>query len=314
MSSRTSTNQPLTYRDLVTRLTAVYGDGEGRAMARRVMSDVFGLTLTDIVMGAADSLSADDAARLGQIVARLEQHEPLQYVVGHTMFCDHEFVVRPGVLIPRPETEQLVDMAVDAALLMTNGDGNEDNNPGHKDTAGNTLNVLDVCTGSGCIAISIALALRQKAVNATVTACDVSTEALSIARENATILNAVTDLVECDVLRQGWHNALPYSTYDIIVSNPPYICDREKADMDSNVLEHEPHLALFVPDNDPLLFYRHIASMALTTLTPGGQLMYEINRSYGRETADMLMQMGYSDVNIHTDIYDNPRFITATRT
>lgn len=256
-----------------------YGPHEARALYELVMQRRFGLSRTDILLGKDTDLSADDKAELEIIIGRIAKGEPVQYVLGSEVFCGHTFLVGPGVLIPRPETQLLVRL-VQQHLV-----------PG--------CSVLDVGTGSGCIAITLALAGYQ------VTALDVSDEALGIARQNAERLGAEVEFLKQDIL----HSTPVGRCWEAIVSNPPYICESEAAEMDDNVLLHEPHLALFVPDDEPLRFYRAIADFGLKHLTAGGMLFFEANRAYTRQVGELLHLKGYEDIRIERDQYDNDRFV-----
>ena len=262
------------------RLQSVYPESEAKAMARIVLEDRFGLSQTDILLGKDSELSADDRTELENIVDRLIHEEPLQYVLGFTRFCGHRFTVRPGCLIPRPETEELVRLA-------ERYEGN----------------ILDIGTGSGCIAISLALSGKE------VTAWDISDEALLIARENAQSLGAKVSFEKKDILHIEGENRL----WDIIVSNPPYVRQSEAKDMKANVLNHEPHLALFVPDADPLLFYRAIADFCLTHLKKGGFLLLEISQWLGSETAELLREKGFTEIKVLKDQFGINRMIQCTR-
>lgn len=270
------------YRQLYRRLSGVYAGREAEAVARRVMEDAFGLSLTDLLMDKDNALSANDRLRLANITERLVAGCPVQYAVGTTLWCGHRFEVGEGVLIPRPETEQLLS-------LIEEHDGP----------------LLDVGTGSGCIAISAALAHPTWAVEA----WDISAAALRIARRNAERLGARVAFRQCDALT----TLPPAAAYGLIVSNPPYICEREAREMETNVLRYEPREALFVPDADPLLFYRAIARMGLTGLEAGGALLFEANTSYARDVALMLDEMGYSCTRVVEDIYGRERFVTAQK-
>lgn len=261
------------------RLLQKYGKGEARALERLVLEKRFSLTQTDILLGRAESLSAGQKAELDGILSRVSDGEPVQYVLGVADFFGREFLVTPSVLIPRPETAELVE---DLARKVTG------------------KRVLDLCTGSGCIAISLALAGGK------VTATDISPEAIEVAEKNASRLGADVKFLVQDILAGG-----PDGEYDVIVSNPPYICQEEAADMEENVLEHEPHLALFVPDSEPLLFYKAIARYAVSHLSDGGILAFEINRRYGHEVARLLNDLGYKNIDIRNDQFDNPRFVFA---
>lgn len=281
----------MTYQEIIHRLQKIYDNGEAKAIARILFEERFGLSMTDIICGKTEELSAEEQQELENIVERLERSEPLQYILGYADFLSYRFHVAPGVLIPRPETEELVQRVVDAASSLS------------------CPHILDIGTGSGCIAIASALELMKRGVSPHVEAWDISPDALSIARQNNLSLHADICLYEVDVLGSD----LKTDRQDIIVSNPPYICESEKKDMESNVTDHEPHLALFVPDNDPLLFYRRIAEYAAEVLNSGGWLMFEINRAYGREVSDMLRSMNFSDVSLAEDQFANPRIVTARK-
>ena len=276
-------------------------------MTRMLLEDLFSLSFADILCGATEHLSDADTLRLQQSVDRLLDAEPLQYVTGTAFFCGHPFHVAPGVLIPRPETEWIVDTAVN--LVMSSAP-----------------RILDIGTGSGCIATSISLALADR--HCYTEAWDISEDALRIAADNAERLGADVKFCLRDALRleedfpaeerleaeQGGAEALRDSaSWDIIVSNPPYICNREAADMHANVLRHEPHLALFVPDTDPLLFYRAIASYAMRSLRKGGWLLFECNTLYAHDTARMASDMGFATSVVEDDCFGKPRFVKAQK-
>lgn len=267
--------------DYMQSLLSVYPQREARALYMLVMEVAFGLTPTQVLVGKDKELSADKQALLQNIICRLTRKEPVQYILGQTDFCGHTFLVEPGVLIPRPETQELVYLI----------------NRQHPASC----SVLDIGTGSGCIAVSLALTGHH------VTAFDISDTALRIAQENAQSHHVDVDFVQEDIL----HPSATRQLWDVIVSNPPYICQKESVQMDSNVLDYEPHLALFVPDNDPLLFYRAIAEYATEHLKSSGWLYFEINESYPKETATLLEQMGFCQVNVHPDNFGKKRFISA---
>lgn len=276
-------------------------------MTRLLLEDLFSLSFADILCGATEHLSDADTLRLQQSVDRLLDAEPLQYVTGTAFFCGHPFHVAPGVLIPRPETEWIVDTAVN---LVTSS----------------APRILDIGTGSGCIATSISLALADR--HCYTEAWDISEDALRIAADNAERLGAEVKFRRRDALRleedfpaeenQGGAEVLSDTnaaaeSWDIIVSNPPYICNREAADMHANVLRHEPHLALFVPDTDPLLFYRAIASYAMRSLRKGGWLLFECNTLYAHDTAQMASDMGFATSVVEDDCFGKPRFVKAQK-
>lgn len=280
----------MTYSEIWHRIATSYDDGEARAIARILIEELFGLSYADIVCGATEQLSADDTLRLDTAVRRIEQGEPLQHVLGYADFCGNRFCVNGSVLIPRPETEWLVDEG--AKLMSTTA-------------TSSPKRILDIGTGSGCIAISLKLRLGD----AYVEAWDISEEALRTAQDNADALKAEVVFRKRDALRAD-NTAAPW---DLIVSNPPYICDSERTAMDDNVLLHEPHTALFVPDDDPLRFYRAIARYALLTLNIGGSLLFECNTRYAEATGTMLRDMGFEEVTVSDDCFGLPRFVRGRK-
>lgn len=346
----------MTYNQLWKRLTAIYNEREAQAIVRTVLDALFGMSLTDICLGKVTQLSADDTTRLEKIMQRLEKSEPVQYVLGAEWFAGRLFDVAPGVLIPRPETEDLVKWACDEAKEKEKEDNSKEergkeekevskkreaqkkeeqplSSPLKEEEEGlrkgkdaskkeeqllSSLfknnkevpekgeeaphpSILDIGTGSGCIAITVALALPQ----ARVTAWDISTDALAIAAGNAHRLGASVRFEHQDALsapddKERW---------DVIVSNPPYICDRERADMSDNVLSYEPELALFVPDSDPLLFYRAIARYASKALKPGGRLLFETNTAYAHEVAQVMANEGFTAIEVRNDCFGKPRMV-----
>ena len=386
----------MTYNQLWKRLTAIYNEREAQAIVRTVLDALFGMSLTDICLGKVTQLSADDTTRLEKIIQRLEKSEPVQYVLGAEWFAGRLFSVAPGVLIPRPETEALVQWACDEAKEKEKEDNSKEergeeeegsrkgegskkdeapkkeeaqrkedaskkeeqlhsspskeekegskkgeaskkeeqllSSPSKEEKEGSKKgeaskkeeqllsspskeekeglrkeeeaphpSILDIGTGSGCIAITVALALPQ----ARVTAWDISTDALAIAAGNAHRLGASVRFEHQDALsapddKERW---------DVIVSNPPYICDRERADMSDNVLSYEPELALFVPDSDPLLFYRAITRYASKALKPGGRLLFETNTAYAHEVAQAMADEGFTAIEVRNDCFGKPRMV-----
>lgn len=289
----------MTYSEIWHRIATSYDDGEARAIARILIEELFGLSYADIVCGATEQLSADDTLRLDTAVRRIEQGEPLQHVLGYADFCGNRFCVNGSVLIPRPETEWLVD---EGAKLMDGCIASDETQ--HK-APHSPKRILDIGTGSGCIAISLKLRLGD----AYVEAWDISEEALRTAQDNADALKAEVVFRKRDALRAD-NTAAPW---DLIVSNPPYICDSERTAMDDNVLLHEPHTALFVPDDDPLRFYRAIARYALLTLNIGGSLLFECNTRYAEATGAMLRDMGFEEVTVSDDCFGLPRFVRGRK-
>ena len=286
----------MNYEDLWHRLTSVYDTGEAKAIVRWVMDVRFGLSLADILCGKVAELSADDQSQLESIMHRLEKGEPVQYILGTVDFCGRQFHVEPGVLIPRPETAELCQWIVEER--------------GKREVEGE-YQILDVGTGSGCIAITLALEMPE----AKMTAWDISDDALCIARQNAKALGANVIFEKQDILNISLtSHLLPLtSKYSLIVSNPPYICDKEKIAMEPNVLDYEPSLALFVPDDDPLRFYRAIAIFALKALKSQGCLYFEINPLYADALADMLRMMSWYDIQLKQDQYGKQRFLKAVK-
>ncbi len=281
-----------TFHHIVSELAQTYPESEARALARWLLEDRFGLSQTDILLDKDNELSADDRAILQEITLRLLRCEPIQYILGHTDFCNHRFFTGPEALIPRPETQQLVHLVVDGVS--------------HTVPAGFSGSILDIGTGTGCIALSLSLALPQ----AHVTGWDVSEAALLLARRNAALYpqTKVTfeqrDILQPPVDDRQW---------DVIVSNPPYVRKSEAREMDSNVLRYEPHLALFVPDEDPLRFYRAIGRYAQGHLVPGGMLYFEINQAYGAETSDLIEEFGFRNVTVLKDEYSHDRFVVTCK-
>ena len=264
-------------------LASVAEPQEVQAMIRIICEEVFNYDQVDVALRQESELPEFAQERISEIITRLQRHEPLQYVVGSARFHGHKFKVTPATLIPRPETEQLVDLIIDE-------------NPAAD------LRVLDMGTGSGCIAISLARALKFPQVDA----LDISRDALAVARENAQALKVKVRFFESDML-----SPQPDARYDIIVSNPPYICWSEREAMDRNVKDYEPGQALFVPDNDPLLFYKAIAPYAARSLERGGHLYLEINQRFGDEVRRLLMDNGFDEVRILEDSFGKVRFAAA---
>lgn len=290
----------MTYQQLWHQLTPLYAVEEAQAITRLVLETTFDLSLTDLVCGKVSELSADDETKLHEIWQRLEAGEPVQYVLGETDFFGRSFHVAPGVLIPRPETEGLCRLVLDG--LPTGA------------------HVLDIGTGSGCIAITIAL----EAMQALVEAWDISDEALRQAHDNALRLGAQVLFRQKDVLAEAREDMLAEASkgedsekagnlFDCIVSNPPYIADKERTTMARNVLDYEPSTALFVPDDDPLRFYRSIAELGLRRLRPDGRLCFEINPLYAEALSSLLISLGYEAVTILDDDYGKQRFATARK-
>ena len=279
------------FRQIVDTLIPTVEEREARALAFVVLEDAFGLSRTDIYLGKDTPFSEEDTIRLEKILRRLEQGEPVQYVIGTAQFCNLTFRVTPDTLIPRPETEELVGWV--ASLLPFEA----------------PCSVLDVGTGTGCIAISLA----KQFPRAQVTAWDISEGALAVARQNAETNGVTVDFCQKDVLEVVNESAAsaPSSDALYIVSNPPYICERERTEMEAHVLDYEPASALFVPDTDPLLFYRALARLGQQL--HAAAVLVEINQAYGQETVRMFQLSGYSNVELRRDIYGKDRMIKAVR-
>ena len=280
-----------TYQQFWQSLTPLYDAGEAQAIVRTVLDVEYGMTLTDIICGKVNELSSDEERNLEEIIARLQNGEPVQYVLGEADFTGRTFHVEPGVLIPRPETAELCQWIEEDVSSLE---------------ADERKQILDICTGSGCIAITLGLTLP----NSEVTGWDISEDALRIAQGNVEMLKAGNVRIEYqDALM------LPKAaeTADIIVSNPPYICEKEKADMEKNVLEHEPSIALFVPDEEPLKFYRAIAEYASSALKSEGALYFEINPIYEKETREMLQSLGFKDIETKEDAFGKKRMMKAKK-
>ena len=276
-----------TLKKLRTALRPLYGNRETEAIIKLIFHYVKGWNTVDILTHEPDTLSPFIRSEIDGILKRLLNYEPIQYITGEARFHGLELHVTPDVLIPRPETSELVDIIVGKAGETTD------------------LRVLDVATGSGCIAVALARALLFPKV----TALDISAPALEVARRNAADLKVKVEFIEADIFTWTPDGA----KYDIIVSNPPYIDESERASMERNVLDYEPSSALFVPDDDPLRFYRRITQLAASALVAGGRLYYEINARHADQLAREIAGDGFSDVEIVKDSFGHDRFITAVK-
>lgn len=265
-----------TIANIISELYPIYSEEESRELAYWILEYATGMTRTEILF----SNQKKEIPNLPEILDRLRKHTPIQYIFGHTDWMGLRLKVTPATLIPRPETAELVEWILSTC----------DNNM--------PLRIVDIGTGSGCIAI----ALKKKCPIWQVQGIDISSDALQVASENAMHNGVEVEWTQADILSPETENLL--ASCDIIVSNPPYICNREKADMDARVLDHEPHSALFVPDDDPLLFYRQIAS-----LRSARSIYFEINEAYGQEVCDMLEELGYTDIQLKNDIYGKARMV-----
>lgn len=269
-------------------LKGFYPDAEALALTKLVLVECLGFSDLELYGGKDKEVFKKDLEVLSEIIGRLKNYEPIQYIIGTEWFGGLSFEVNEAVLIPRPETLELVEW-IEEDLLGVEG-----------------CRLLDIGTGSGCIAISLASRLKELQVEA----WDISEKALDTARKNADKNEVKVAFTQKDVLAVS---PSEMAKYHVIVSNPPYITEKEKAEMEANVLDWEPSSALFVPDDDPLLFYRKIAELGLASLNKGGALYFEINRAYGQETLQMLKEMGYSRLELRKDLAGNERMIKAVK-
>ncbi len=285
----------MTYRELWQSLTSRYTESEAKAVARYLLEVGYNLSMTDILSGGTERLPADE---MEENRRRLLNGEPVQYVIGKAEFGGRIFKVSPAVLVPRPETYELCQWVEEEE----SGKRREERD----------YSLLDIGTGSGCIAITLALDMPY----AKVEAWDISEKALNIARQNAESLNAQVHFRQVDALNEPTEDSSLFtlhSSLNIIISNPPYICKQEATAMEAHVLDHEPHQALFVPDNDPLLFYRAIAQYGKSALVAGGWLYFEINPLYHEVLEKMLDEMGYFGIEMRKDQFGQWRFARAQR-
>ncbi|MBR5323349.1 MAG: peptide chain release factor N(5)-glutamine methyltransferase [Muribaculaceae bacterium] len=273
-------------RNIANQLSSIYDARECNSIARYIVEEISGMTYTDILVKDT-KFSEVEIEKTEEITKRLLNGEPLQYILGYTYFCDLKIRVDNNVLIPRPETEEICRLIIE-----------REHNKSPK--------ILDVCTGSGCIA----LALKNGIYGASVDGVDISEGALEVAKENSKIIDCDVDFYKYDVIENSPKIA---KRYDIIVSNPPYICQFEKEKMSRNVLDNEPHIALFVSDNDPLVFYIKIADLGNSILKSKGKLYFEINPLFVNELEEMLLEKGYKDIEIIKDINERNRFIACTK-
>ena len=275
-------------------LEKLYGSDEANALIMILLEHYFNIDRMKIALEPDLRLSESELLTLHFAVKELLKNKPIQYILGETEFCGMRFLVDENVLIPRPETEEMVNMIVscrDKACLVPTG-----------------YNVLDIGTGSGCIAISLAKLLEDSAV----TAVDVSEKALEVAKKNAEANEVNVTFIKDDILNPQNRDLLN-GQFDIIVSNPPYVCESEKSEMRANVLDYEPSTALFVSDNDPLVFYRKILEFAQKALKPNGEVWFEINEKYGNETAELCHSEGFKNVEIIRDFRERERILRARR-
>jgi len=286
--------QLTTYRtQFVNSLSAVVDEAEAQSFFYLVVEQFHQLKRIDLALEPTFTITEAQWQQWESIRLRLLNQEPIQYILGSTSFYGLPFIVNPAVLIPRPETEELVEWVLKSFALN------------RQPTTDNRQQLLDIGTGSGCIAISLAKNLPDVHVSA----LDVSAKALEIAQ-----LNAQQNGVQINFICQNILETTKLDQqFEVIVSNPPYVREIEKHEIQANVLEHEPHLALFVTDEDPLLFYRKIGELAIDSLTPSGSLFVEINQYLGEATVQLFLQIGFTQVELKKDLYGNDRMIRASR-
>jgi release factor glutamine methyltransferase len=266
-------------------VSAVYDEHETRAMSRIIFRDLFGLTPVDFILKNRN-FNESDIIQLHKAIKKLKDHMPVQYITGVTGFRNLVLEVNPDVLIPRPETEELVQWIIDDM----------------GDKGGGLRRLWDIGTGSGAIALSLAIEVSHSQVWAS----DISERALAVARKNAADNALAVQFLRHDILKDPLPGA---QKFDVIVSNPPYVRESEKNLMQPNVLQYEPHLALFVPDTDPLLYYRAVAKTAGEALSEGGKLYVEINEALGKDTVELFQSAGFRDVVLKKDLHGKDRFV-----
>ncbi len=275
-------------------LSDFYSENELISFIKIIFSDIFGMSSVDLILKENKTFSKEDFQKLKRIIARLKKYEPLQYITGFTEFYGLRFKVSPDVLIPRPETEELVDLVI-----------KENRDPAGFENPQGLLRILDIGTGSGCIAVSLA----KNIAKASVFAIDISTKALDIAKINASDNSVKVSFVQKDILKGV--SGVEKQKYDIIVSNPPYVTISEKEKMQKNVLDYEPEQALFVKDEKPLVFYEAVARFAKQNLSEQGKLYLEINERFGSEVKELLLSFGFLSVEILKDINGKYRIVKA---
>ncbi len=278
-------------RYFITELRDIYAEGEIRMFVRMLFEAFFGWSQTELLLRREETVNQSDLLHFHWAVEDLKRHRPIQHIIGWTELCGCRIEVTKDTLIPRPETEEIVNWTINHFSRFKNQDSK--------------IRILDLCTGSGCIAIALAKHLPQ----AQVTAVDISEKALAVANRNAETNNVAVDFLQADILSPFTiHN----SQFTLIISNPPYVMDKERAVMQPNVLDWEPAQALFVPDSDPLLFYRAIADIAANHLAPDGILVLEINEQLGYETTALFASHVFA-TTLHSDFRSKTRMLTATK-
>ncbi len=284
MNTDTKKSSKLLYNNIVIKLSKIYGDRESEQLAKMLLDDLLNISFEKIMIDELVSIDYKEEKMLEEKVELIMDYHPIQYVLGKAHFYGRDFIVNPSVLIPRQETAELIN-----EILIDNKRSN--------------LNILDIGSGSGCIGITLSLELKQ----ARVTALEIDKGALNVSIANAQRLGGKLKSILADIHKL---DALP-EKYDIIASNPPYVTENEKKLMFYNVLKHEPHKALFVPNSDPLLFYKRIISLAKNSLSPGGKLYFEINEKYGPDISQLLESEKYANIKLVQDINGKDRIIKA---
>lgn len=283
-------NLPMTRKEIYDNfcLSAQYCCDRQEAAAQAVLltEELYGVGRRELILSPETEVVPFDYARFEQICGQLSEGCPVQYILGHTTFSGLDFRLSAAVLVPRPETEELVGLIVERNKLLS-------------------PRILDVGTGSGAIAVS----LKSKIAEGSVMAVDISAEALAVATQNAALNSVEVDFVEADIF--GWQP--PQCSLDLIVSNPPYVLERQRGEMQRNVTDYEPRLALFVPDHDPLCYYRRIADVAQWSLVGGGELWFEINPLFAAEMVDLLDQKGFVDITVIDDFDCRKRFVQCKK-
>lgn len=270
-------------------LTTLYSEGEIRAFIRQIFESVCGMSLEQQILNSDTILDNNAENEIKAIIERLKKHEPLQYIFGKTEFYSLPMLINPAVLIPRPETEELIDI-----IIKRHKNNNQE------------IRVLDIGTGSGCIAI----ALKKHISNCEVFAIDISEAALQTARQNAATNNTEITFINVNILNNSdIEKKIKAINFDVIVSNPPYVTKKEKQSMQNNVLDYEPHSALFVPDSNPLLYYKAISRFAVQYLKNDGELYFEINPFYAAELSNFLSKSGFNNINVLNDLSGKKRFV-----
>jgi len=289
------------------QLDAIYGKDEVQSFFKLLIENVLNFKPIELVLHTESDISITNQHRFNADIKRLKQEEPIQYIIGETVFFGLPFKVNPSTLIPRPETEELVQWIIEESNYKTQIPNPDSYWVQQQTTNNKQLTILDIGTGSGCIAVSLAKSLPD----AKIYAIDISKNALNVAKENAILNNVEVNFIQADIL--NLKSELDDLKFDYIVSNPPYVRELEKASIKNNVLRHEPHLALFVQNEDPLQFYKAICEFAVHNLNPKGSLFFEINQYLGAETMQLLSIFNYESIELKQDIFGNDRMIKALK-